>query len=83
MLADELNIYRGQGNKYMDDNIQEIQELYKDEEQRRESDKEGVVEDKEVILIKLYKISRSTSSSTKLSFIDDEVDNFMKYMKFI
>ena len=83
MLADELNIYRGQGNKYMDDNIQEIQKLYKDEEQRRESDKEGVVEDKEVILIKLYKISRSTSSSTKLSFIDDEVDNFMKYMKFI
>ena len=83
MLADELDTYRGQENKYMHDNIQEIQELYKDEEQRRESDKGGVVEDKEVILIKLYKISRSTSSSTKSSFIDDEVDNFMKYMKFI
>ena len=32
MLADELDIYRGKGNQYMNDNIQEIQELYKNEE---------------------------------------------------
>ena len=30
MLADELNAYKGQGNKYVDENIQEIQELYKE-----------------------------------------------------
>ena len=28
-LADELDAYRERGNKYVNDNIQEIQELYK------------------------------------------------------
>jgi len=32
MLANELDNYKGQGNQYMDNNIQEIQELYKDRE---------------------------------------------------
>ena len=42
MLADELDHYKEKGNKYMDDNIQEIQELYMDEETKK---KEGKVED--------------------------------------
>jgi len=66
----------------VDDNIREIQDLYKDREQKKESNK-GRVEDEEVILIKLYKVSESTSSMTKSSFIYDEVNNLMKYMKFI
>ena len=65
----------------MDDNIQEIQELYKNEKQGKESNK-GRVEDEEVILIRLYKISESISSSES-SFINNEVENLMKYMKFI
>jgi len=32
MLADKLDRYKGKDNKYMKKNIQEIQELYKDEE---------------------------------------------------
>ena len=32
MLADELDQYKGKDNKYVEENIQEIQELYKDEE---------------------------------------------------
>jgi len=36
MLADKLNRYKGKGNKYIDDNIKEIQELYKDEEFKKE-----------------------------------------------
>ena len=32
MLADELDHYKGRGNRYVDDNIQEIQELYMNEE---------------------------------------------------
>ena len=36
MLADELDGYREQGNKYINDNIQKIQDLYKKEEQRLE-----------------------------------------------
>ena len=65
----------------MDDNIQEIQELYKNEEQEKESNK-GRVEDEEVILIKPYKVLESISSSES-SFINNEVENLMKYMKFI
>ena len=38
MLADELDWYKGKDNKYVGENIQEIQELYKDEERR---EKEG------------------------------------------
>ena len=65
----------------MDNNIQEIQELYKNKEQEKESNK-GRVEDKEVILIRLYEVLELISSS-KSSFIDNEVDNLIKYMKFI
>ena len=32
MLADELDRYKGKDNKYVEENIQEKQELYKDEE---------------------------------------------------
>ena len=32
MLADELDRYKGKDNKYVEENIQEIQELYKNEE---------------------------------------------------
>ena len=82
MLADELDTYSRWENQYVDNNIWEIQELYKDIEQKKESNEERV-EDEEVILIKPYKVSKSTSSMTKSSFIDNEVVNLMKYMKFI
>jgi len=40
------------------------------------------VEDKEVILVKPYKVSTTTSSSST-SFITDKVENLFKHMKFI
>ena len=49
MLADKLDVYKERRNRYVDDNIQEIQKLYKEEEIKK---KEGRIEDKEVILIK-------------------------------
>ena len=65
----------------MDDNIQEIQELYKEEELKKE---EGRIEDDEVILIKLYEVDSSALSSTKsLSFINEKINNLLKYMKFV
>ena len=82
MLADELDGYREQGNKYINDNIQKIQDLYKKEEQRLELRKVKV-EEKEVILIKPYETFISASTTTKSSFIQDKVKNLMKYMKFI
>ena len=80
MLADELDQYKGKGNKYMEDNIWEIQELYIEEGNKEEK---GVIEDKEVILVKPYKVSMTTSSSSSTSFITDEVENLLKYMKFV
>ena len=54
--------------------------MYINEEQTKKD--EGRVEDKEVILIKLYEVSKSTSTKSS-SFINKEVDNLLKYMKFI
>ena len=58
----------------MEENIRDIQE-----ENREEG---GVVEDEEVILVKPYKVSTKTLSSST-SFITDEVKNLIKYMKFV
>ena len=63
----------------MDKNIQEIQDLYIDKEQQEE-DKGKVKE--EVILIKLYKVSESIFTKSS-SFIDKEIDNLIKYIKFV
>ena len=80
MLADELDQYKEKGNKYMNENIWEIQKLYIEEEVQ---DKEkGRVEEEEVILIKPYEVSESISTKS-LSFIDEEVNNLLKYMKFV
>ena len=79
MLADELDQYKGKGNSYVEENIQKIQELYIKEENGEEK---GKVEDEEVILIKPYEISTTTSSSS-MSFIIDKVKHLFKHMKFV
>jgi len=48
MLADELDCYKGKCNDYVDSNIREIQELYRNEEMKEDK---GTVENKEVILV--------------------------------
>ena len=82
MLANKLDEYKGQENQYVDDNIQEIQELYKDVEQKKELNR-GRVEDEKVILIKPYKESTTTSKITESSFIYKEIKNLEWYIKFI
>ena len=44
---------------------------------------EGKVKDEEVILIKPYEVSTTTSSLSQTSFIMDEVKNLLRYMKFV
>jgi len=78
-LADELDRYKERGNSYVDVNIREIQELYIDGEVKRE---EGRVENEEVILIRPYEVSTTTSSSST-SFITDEIEHLLKHMKFV
>ena len=64
----------------MDDNIQEIQEIYTKEEKKEEQE---VVEREEVILVRPYEASSTTLSSSISSFITDEVEHLFKYMKFM
>jgi len=80
MLANKLDQYKEKENKYIDENIQEIQELYIKEELQDKG--KGRVEEEEVILIKPYEASESISTKS-LSFIDEEIDNLLKYMKFV
>ena len=80
MLADELDRYKGRGNSYVDENIQEIQDLYIDEKQQEKN--KGKKEEEEVILIKLYEVLESISTESS-RFIDKEIDNLLKHMKFI
>ena len=72
MLANKLDKYKGWENQYVDKNIQEIQDLYRDKEQKMLEERKE--EDEEVILIKLYEVSTTTSrttlsKTTKSSFI--------------
>jgi len=80
MLADELDRYKGKDNKYMEDNIKEIQELYTNEEI---NPVKGMVKNEEVILVRPYQVDLTTMSSSSSSFISDEIDNLEKYMKFV
>ena len=63
----------------MEENIREIQDLYIEEEVQDKG--KGRVEE-EVILIKPYEALESTSTKS-LSFIDEEIDNLLKHMKFV
>ena len=82
-MVDELNEYKKRGNDYVDNNIKEIQELYKEESERQWRDeKKKRIQDKEVLLYKPYKIS-TESSSTQPIFIQDKLDNLEKHMKFV
>ena len=75
-----MDQYKERGNTYVDDNIREIQDLFKEENKKEK----GHIEDEEVILVKLYKVTQSSSATTSTtSFIIEEVENLVKYMKFI
>jgi len=80
MLANKLDYYKGKGNDYMNSNIKEIQELYMEEEKKEEK---GTIENKEVILVCPYEVLSTTTSSSRTSFITDEIENLVKYMKFV
>ena len=58
ILADKLDAYKGKENKYVNSNIQEIQEFYKDEEQTKKKLERERVKNEEVIFIKLYEVHK-------------------------
>ena len=83
MLADELDSCRRRENTYVDKNIKEIQELYKKEEREQKKMKRKEVQNnEEVFLYKLYK-KLTRPKTPELTFIQDEINNLEKYMKFV
>jgi len=52
------------------------------EDNQQGKDKGKVEKEEEVILIKPYEVSESSSTKSS-SFIDEEVNNLIKYMKFV
>ena len=62
----------------MDNNIQEIQELYINEKQKESNGRR--IEEEKVILIKSYE---ELATTIKSSFIYKEIENLKQYMKFI
>jgi len=75
-----LDRYKEKGNKYMNENIQEIQDIYIEEKVQDKG--KGRVEEEEVILINPYEVSESISTKSS-SFIDEEIENLLKYMQFV
>ena len=64
LLADKLDEYKRRGNNYVDENIKEIQELYKKEGRRQWRDEKGKgIQDDEVLLYKLYEMLMEFSST--------------------
>jgi len=64
----------------VDNNIKEIQELYMNKEMKGEK---GIVENEKIILVRPYEVLSMTTSSSRTSFITDEIENLAKYMKFV
>jgi len=78
MLVDKLDAYKERENIYVDDNIQEIQELFKEEEIKKE---DGRIEE-EIILIKPCEVLESKlSMPSTTSFITNEVENLLKFIR--
>jgi len=83
LLANKLDKYKGRENDYVDNNIKEIQELYKEESGRQWRNEKGKeIQDKEVLLYKPYKMSMESSLIQPI-FTQDELNNWEKYMKFV
>ena len=51
ILANELDWYKGKDNKYVEDNIKEIQELYMNKDINQA---QGTIENEKVILVQPY-----------------------------
>ena len=93
LLANKLDRCKGKGNAYAEEHIKEIQNIYKQENQKveqlmivnKEKQWENQVQDKEVLLYKPYDISSKSSkpNTLELMFIQDKIENLDKYMKYM
>jgi len=87
LLVDELDSCRGKGNEYAEVHIKEIQEAYKQEDiemKELETNKgKQQIQDKGVLLYKSYEVDSPRSKTPEPTFIQDEINNLDKYMKYM
>ena len=86
LLADELDNCKEKEKEYTDGHIKEIQDTYKQEDIiMKEQDNKGKqqIQDEEVFLYKPYDVDLPRPKNPELTFIQDEIKNLEKYMKFM
>ena len=91
LFANKLDRFKRKGNAYAKEHIKEIHNVYKQEDQGvkqlmivdKEKQWENQVQDKEVFLYKLYNINLLRPKTLELTFIQNEIENLDKYMKYI
>ena len=87
LLVDELDNCTGKENIYTDRHIKKIQDAYRQEDQKMKksmvNSKGKQIQDEEVFLYKLYDVSPSRLKTLEPIFIQDEIDNLEKYMKYM
>ena len=86
LLVDELNSYKEKGNNYIEEHIKKIQDTYKQENiimKKQDIKEKQQIQDEKVLLYKPYEVDLPRPKIPKLIFIQDEIKNLEKYMKFI
>jgi len=86
LLVDKLDNYKGKGNKYAEGQIKEIQDVYKQDDQELKKPiviNKKQAQEKEIFLYKLYNIALSRPKTPEPIFIQDEINNLEKYMKYM
>jgi len=87
LLVNELDNCKGKRNEYTEGHIKKIQDTYKQEDievKIQEPSKEKQqIQDEKVLLYKPYKVNSPKPKTPKPIFIQDELDNLDKYMKYM
>ena len=86
LLVDELDNCKEQGSKYTEGYIREIQDTYKQDNQKMKKlieNNKRQAQEEEIFLYKPYDIASSRPKTPKSTFIQDEIDNLQKYIKYI
>jgi len=85
-LADELDNCKGKENNYVEGHIKEIQNPYKQKDiimKEQDVEKKHQIQDEEVLLYKPYEVDPPRPKTSELTFIQDEIENLKKYIKFM
>ena len=83
LLANELDNCKEKGNNYVEGHIKKRQNTYKQKDKEQDIKEKQQIQDEKVLLYKPYKVDLSRSKTPELTFIQDEIENLKKYMKFI